>query len=190
MATGEMISLWTFPLEAAAGCEKVLLAMLILEAKCKWHFHRNKFFKAALLDCENPIFTRGIWLDPCGTVPLPPTVQWSNFHSWLRARSHVDGNLEQRGWGCSAGLPRPISAHSELRGRGNWVGLGWLCHVPGSHAQQGPDTARGFRRALVFLCPCSAPWCVGTFKGALVFISAQHPALVHANPLFSQVYED
>lgn len=54
MATGEMISLWTFPLEAAAGCEKVLLAMLILEAKCKWHFHRNKFFKAALLDCETP----------------------------------------------------------------------------------------------------------------------------------------
>lgn len=65
-------------------------------------------------------------------MPLPPTVQWSNLHSWLRASSHVDGNLEQRGWGCSAGLPRPISAHSELLGRGNWVGLVWLCHAWGA----------------------------------------------------------
>lgn len=51
-ATDEIISLWTFPLEAARGCEKVLLAMLILEAKYKWHFHKSKFFEVTLLGCE------------------------------------------------------------------------------------------------------------------------------------------
>lgn len=52
IATDEMINLWTFPPEAARGCEKVLLAVLILEAKYKWHFHRSKFFKVTLLSCE------------------------------------------------------------------------------------------------------------------------------------------
>lgn len=69
-------------------------------------------------------------------MPLPPTVQWSNFHSWLRASSHVGGNLEQRGWGCSAGLPRPISAHSELRGRGNeWVWVGSAMCLGARHSK-------------------------------------------------------
>lgn len=71
-----------------------------------------------------------------------------------------------------------------------WVRVGRSWPGVGSQAQQGPDTAQGFRRALVFLCATALLRDVlAQSEGAFVFISTQCPALVYANPLFSQVYK-
>lgn len=145
MVTDEMISLWTFPLEAAAGCEKVLLAMLILEAKYKWHFHRNKFFKVTLLDCETPSLQEEFDYVPVRLCLY--LLQFSGPTPTLGGSSHTDGSSEQQsGWRCSAGLPRPISAHSELLGTGNWMGLGWLVLA---QVQGGSATCQGARHSEV-----------------------------------------
>lgn len=105
---------------------------------------------------------------------------WQFRAAWLKMSSRFAKTHLSTQWAGQRELGGSVLA-------GPGPGVGWLCQEPGTvrswHSQ-------GFRRALVFLCATALLRDVlAQSEVAFVFISARCPALVCANPLFSQVCE-